>query len=158
MSEEKERAYPKNNVFEDVGDVIEAATRDGNIPIVHCIGGDALAGAGIAGKLERKYGLREQLAPIVAEGPPESHVGKALVTRHGEQTIISLVTKPRTRSTRPTYEALQACLISLRHLGIKKLYMPKIGCGMDRLEWFSVKAMLMDTFADTDAEIHIYSY
>lgn len=30
---------------------------------------------------------------------------------------------------------------------------PKIGCGLDKLEWSKVKAIIEEVFADTDIEI-----
>lgn len=34
-----------------------------------------------------------------------------------------------------------------------KLAMPRIGCGLDRLEWAKVKKIIKATFANTDVEI-----
>lgn len=34
-----------------------------------------------------------------------------------------------------------------------KLAMPRIGCGLDKLEWSKVKAIIEEVFADTDVEI-----
>ena len=39
--------------------------------------------------------------------------------------------------------------------GIKKIAMPLIGCGLDRLEWEDVKTIIINTFQDTDIEILI---
>ena len=40
-------------------------------------------------------------------------------------------------------------------LNIKLLAMPKIGCGLDRLQWDKVKFMIEETFVDLDVEIII---
>lgn len=37
--------------------------------------------------------------------------------------------------------------------GISKLAMPKIGCGLDKLNWEDVKQQIMRCFQDTDIEI-----
>ena len=38
---------------------------------------------------------------------------------------------------------------------IKKLVMPKIGCGLDKLQWNTVKENIIKIFNDTDIEILI---
>ena len=40
--------------------------------------------------------------------------------------------------------------------GIDKIAMPRIGCGLDRLEWFVVEDMIKEIFQDTSIEIVIY--
>ena len=39
---------------------------------------------------------------------------------------------------------------------INKLAMPKIGCGLDRLQWGEVSQMIKDVFQNMDIEIRIY--
>ena len=36
---------------------------------------------------------------------------------------------------------------------IRRVAMPVIGCGLDRLEWEKVSAVIQDVFAGTDVEI-----
>ena len=36
---------------------------------------------------------------------------------------------------------------------IKRLAMPKIGCGLDKLKWEDVSKIIKDVFSDTDIEI-----
>lgn len=47
----------------------------------------------------------------------------------------------------------EICLLN----GITKLAMPKIGCGLDRLQWNVVKQNIESIFADTDIEILVCS-
>ncbi len=37
--------------------------------------------------------------------------------------------------------------------GIKKIAMPMIGCGLDKLKWDDVSKIIKDVFKDTDVEI-----
>ena len=37
--------------------------------------------------------------------------------------------------------------------GVKKIAMPKIGCGLDRLGWVMVKHLIEQTFRDIEGEI-----
>ena len=64
-------------------------------------------------------------------------------------------------SHKPTYDTLQSSLDCLRDQcscrGIRQLCMPRIGCGLDRLEWDRVRQMIRDTFADCEMSITIYS-
>lgn len=39
--------------------------------------------------------------------------------------------------------------------GIKKIAMPLIGCGLDKLSWQKVKLIILQTFHDIDMEIII---
>ena len=43
------------------------------------------------------------------------------------------------------------------NLNITKLAMPKIGSGLDRLDWEKVKEIIQDVFDDSDIEILICS-
>lgn len=38
---------------------------------------------------------------------------------------------------------------------IKYLAMPKIGCGLDRLQWGKVREIIQDKFKDLDIEIEV---
>ena len=40
-----------------------------------------------------------------------------------------------------------------KNKNIKKLVMPKIGCGLDRLSWCKVEPMVQEIFKDLDIEI-----
>jgi hypothetical protein len=40
-------------------------------------------------------------------------------------------------------------------LGIKYLAMPKIGCGLDKLDWNRVSDMIREIFSDLDIEIMV---
>ena len=39
---------------------------------------------------------------------------------------------------------------------VKNIAMPKIGCGLDRLEWNNVRKLIIDTFSDTAITIDVY--
>ena len=40
-----------------------------------------------------------------------------------------------------------------KNKNIKKLVIPKIGCGLDRLSWDKVEPMVQEIFKDLDIEI-----
>ena len=69
------------------------------------------------------------------------------------------MTKPK-YFHKPSYHMLRSSLGSLRkqveELGIKELCMPKIGCGLDCLEWGRVKEMICEVFQDLELSVTIY--
>lgn len=76
----------------------------------------------------------------------------------------NLVTKKRYWQ-KPTYDSLKIALINAKLYSLMiadkgtkepkpvRLAMPRIGCGLDRLEWSKVKEIIEEVFADTDIEI-----
>ena len=73
--------------------------------------------------------------------------------------IFYLVTKQR-YFHKPTMKTLEASLISMRDLCIKnnvdQLAMPRIGCGLDKLQWLQVSELIQRVFKQVDIEITIY--
>ena len=124
--------------------------------LAHCISGDYALGAGIAKQFTEVYNMREKLHnqfPI-EEGERFANVGKALLI----DNVFNLITKAR-HFHKPTYDSLSDALFEMRvqieEKGIKKLAMPLIGCGLDRLDWDKVKENIQDMFDDLDIEILI---
>lgn len=70
--------------------------------------------------------------------------------------IYNLITKDRYWH-KPTYNTLNKALDDLvwycKQDNRKYLAMPKIGCGLDRLSWDRVKAMIENKFKDLDIKI-----
>ena len=70
--------------------------------------------------------------------------------------VLNLVTK-RNYWLKPTYETLQNSLNKLKNVviayDIHKIAMPQIGCGLDKLSWEVVSAMIRETFEDLNIEI-----
>ena len=74
-------------------------------------------------------------------------------------TSILQVTKVR-YFHKPTYDTLSSSLHALRDhcvsSGVRELCMPRIGCGLDKLKWDRVVAMIREVFADMDMVITVY--
>ena len=124
--------------------------------LVHCISADLAMGAGIA-KEFAKRGAKAQLQ----RDYQDIEVGDCLVSdTTGWRAELNLVTKEKYWQ-KPTYETMRMVLEDAKWLyeevlsyGITvKLAMPRIGCGLDRLQWNKVKAIIEEVFADTDVEI-----
>ena len=115
---------------------------------VHCISRDYACGAGIAKEFNKKYSLTNRLQTLPRE--------KCMIL----DNVMNLVTKSKYWQ-KPTYDSLREALEQLREIChnlymIKTLVMPKIGCGLDKLQWKNVKKMLKEVFADTDINIEVY--
>lgn len=122
--------------------------------LAHCISGDYALGAGIAVQFAEHYNMREKLHKRfpIADGVKFANVGKALLV----DNVFNLVTKARCFH-KPTYDTLYETLVDMReqceNLDIKKVAMPLIGCGLDRLNWEKVVDVIIDVFDDLDIEI-----
>lgn len=124
--------------------------------LAHCISGDYALGAGIAKQFVEIYNMRYKLHKNYPLPNDEkfANVGQALLI----DNVFNLVTKPRCYH-KPILEMLRNTLIDMRdqceYLDITKLAMPRIGCGLDCLDWDDVKELLFEVFEDSDIEILI---
>jgi len=124
--------------------------------IAHCISADFALGAGVAKQIEEVFGMRDMLRrrfdymDFQADGP---YCAPCL-------NVYNLVTKEKYWH-RPTLDTLREALLDMKVTanedGVKKIAMPRIGCGLDRLSWEDVKPMIQEIFADTDIEILVCS-
>lgn len=124
--------------------------------LVHCISADLVMGAGIAKEFARR-GVKAELQKEYQD----IEVGDCLVSDiTGWRAELNLVTKEKYWQ-KPTYETMRMALEDAKDLCEEtisygytmKLAMPRIGCGLDRLQWDKVKAIIEEVFADTDVEI-----
>lgn len=122
--------------------------------LVHCISGDYALGAGIAKNFDRIYNMRHKLYRDyeIPDGRKFANVGRALYV----DGVFNLVTKAR-YFLKPAMNDLQAALLDMKRQcdekGIKKLAMPRIGCGLDRLNWDDVKTLIEHVFEDSDMDV-----
>ena len=141
--------------------------------LAHCIASDFGMMGGIAKQFVDRMNMREKLRgwyasqgvlPVMSSKAnpqfpfvirPEL-VGKSVLI----DTTFNLITKLST-SHQPSYEDLSKSLLDMRSqiqkLNIKKLAMPRIGCGIDGLSWTAVYALIVLVFKDLDIEITIVS-
>ena len=130
----------KRNLF-DVGNEYHLA---------HCISSDCKMGAGIAVEFQKRYKLRNILLNKYNE---EERKHPTCIF---EKSVLNLITKEKYWH-KPTYQTLQTSLIVMRRIvvtdKIKYIAMPKLGCGLDRLQWGKVREIVYETFKDLDGEI-----
>ncbi|MEJ1287979.1 O-acyl-ADP-ribose deacylase 1 [Cricetulus griseus] len=90
----------------------------------------------------------------------EKKSGEVAVLKRDGRYIYYLITKKRA-SHKPTYENLRKSLEAMKsHClknGVTDLSMPRIGCGLDRLQWENVSVIIEEVFEATDIKITVYT-
>lgn len=121
--------------------------------LCHCISSDFALGAGIA-KAFAAMGVKMQLCENFTK--QWQGRGYCLMTETNGVTVGNLVTKER-YFHKPTLETLWQSLEDFHkkalEINLKKIAMPKIGCGLDKLAWEDVRAAIKEVFESTELEI-----
>lgn len=125
--------------------------------LAHCISADFVLGAGIAKQFDRVYHMKFKLNNRYGNTLIKERIGQAYLV----DNVFNLVTKEMYYK-KPTYEMLGNCLLNMKDKivqhDIHKMAMPKIGCGLDKLEWFAVEQIIKNVFADSDIEIVVNEF
>ena len=144
------------NLKEIKGDLFSYPYTSSDI-YVHCVSSDFAMGAGIAKIFSNKFPAfvtrKAEMVSDYAKRFSELRIYPVLIKN---TRIVNLVTKERYWH-KPTYGSLQVSLCSLavylsNHPDTKRILMPRIGCGLDRLEWDEVKKMIEETLHDFHGE------
>ncbi|MCI9243691.1 MAG: macro domain-containing protein [Lawsonibacter sp.] len=124
--------------------------------LAHCISADFAMGKGIAVEFNRRFDMKNKLK---AHYPDYLDQWQREKKRSGcilAGRVFNLITKER-YFQKPTYETLRGALECMKALcvqkGVRRAAMPVIGCGLDRLAWEQVSAVIQDVFSDTGIEI-----
>ncbi len=138
--------------FEERGDLF-AEEIISEYALCHCISADFALGAGLA-KAVAKMGVKKALL----DNYPREWRGRGycLITQTNGVVVGNLVTKER-YFHKPFLESLRQALEDFRgqalEMELKKIAMPKIGCGLDMLRWEDVCEVIKEVFRDTDNDI-----
>ncbi|XP_026816477.1 uncharacterized protein LOC113555981 isoform X2 [Rhopalosiphum maidis] len=85
-------------------------------------------------------------------------VGTVAYLQQNDRFIYYLITKERSNS-KPTYHTITAAITKLRDVivkhGVKKLAIPRIGCGLDKLDWSRVRGIIENLFQNTECAIKV---
>lgn len=144
-------------------------TMPNDYALAHCISADFKLGAGIAKEFDKRFNCRKRLFYIFRKSwiprwdkTQERYRGGCVPLGVGipitdePPFIFNLVTK-RNYWDKPTLETIKNALLWMREqcevYSIKKIAMPRIGCGLDRQKWSDVKQIIEDVFCDADIEI-----
>ena len=123
--------------------------------LAHCISADFGMGKGIVVEFNKRFNMKEILQSEYPNFVNDYHHykwgGMALI----EGRVINLITKERYWH-KPTYQTMREAL-NIARLRLpsdcKKIAMPIIGCGLDRLQWDKVSEIIKEVFKNTDIEI-----
>ncbi len=136
------------HMFEIRGDLFQKA--DAKSYMAHCISRDCKLGAGIAVDFDKKYNLRRRL-----KLHPEISSSKCILI----DRVFNLITKDL-YFEKPTYESMNLSAAELREQiisnNINLISMPRIGSGLDRLNWNLVRVILFEHIGDLDLVINVY--
>lgn len=151
IEEKERRLIVSKNVKEITGDLFEASEE---YALGHCVSQDFRMDRGIALEFRRKFGQIEELSK-----QKKSVTEVASIKAEG-RTIICLITKEYYWQ-KPTYENVFLTITNLKHFctseNITKVAMPRIACGLDKLQWSEVRTMIRYIFRNTQIQILIFS-
>lgn len=117
-------------------------TVDQNYALAHCVGNDFIMGAGIAVEFKKRFGHQTWLR-VSSKG-----IGTTLLLPSSvvNRNVFYLITKPYSKSSKPSYEDMEKSIIDMflqaSEKGISKIAMPKLGCGLDGKKWSTVKQII----------------
>jgi O-acetyl-ADP-ribose deacetylase (regulator of RNase III) len=153
MAEEegKMKRSPQFRLISVTGNLFTASVSHS---LAHCISKDCRLGRGIAKSFRDKFGRVDEIRG------QNIGVGGVAILNLGQRSVYNLITKER-YFDKPNHDSLGRALRAMRRdaleRNIKKIAMPRIGCGLDLLEWEQVRNLLVSVFKDTDIEITIYT-
>ena len=138
-------------IVEQFGDIFVQCPS--HIPLAHCVSLDFHMGKGIAKIFKHKFGNVPFLKSQIQE------VGQCASLNYKGRFIFYMATK-RCFFHKPTYvslaQSLQSLKANMKSLGLRHLAMPRIGTGLDNLQWIRVKAIITDIFSGSDITIHVF--
>ena len=127
-------------LVEEQGDLFDL---DDSWSLAHCVGADLIMGKGIAVEFKKKFGNVDWLLQQNGKVGQTILMNKSIANRN----VFYMITKPWSRSSKPTYDNIQKCIIDLfnqaKAAEIRKIGMPKIGCGLDGKDWDQVKKLII---------------
>ena len=125
--------------------------------LAHCVSRDMALGAGIAKQFRDNF--PKMNIDLNANKPKRFPV---VVRWEGENRVIyNLVTKER-YFNKPTRPSLEKTLIDLKQTMLdhneKRLAIPLIGAGLDKLSWGLTEKYIKELFSDTEIEVLVCEF
>ena len=124
--------------------------------LAHCISADFGMGKGIVVEFNKRFDMKRKLQtkyPDYLNQYTHKRIGGDCLL---EDRVFNLITKER-YFHKPTIITMRLALEKMKQIclenNIKKIAMPVIGCGLDRMNWNDVSEQIKDVFADMDVEI-----
>lgn len=129
---------------------------DERYSLAHCISLDCEMGKGIAVEFDKRFKGMKSFLKIRIDNHDTSYPITIPCFIDKKLRVFNLITK-KNYWNKPTYQTITECIGQMaeqceRH-NIKYLAIPKIGCGLDRLQWGKVKEIIHEKFKDLDIEV-----
>lgn len=154
------------NYREEVRDLFEVNSNlaAGEEPycLAHCISADFGMFGGVVVGFNERWDMKNKLVSKYTDLQEEfllegsQVIPIEVLDGSVNTTVYNLVTKQLV-SHLPNYQSVVKALIILKAQMQKdnksRLAIPKIGCGIDRLEWYVVSELIKAIFSDTDVDI-----
>lgn len=124
--------------------------------LAHCISADFDMDRGIVVEFNRRFDMKRKLQskyPNYLSQYTHKRIGGDCIL---EGKVFNLITKER-YFHKPTIITMRLALEKMKQIclenNIKKIAMPVIGCGLDRLNWNDVSEQIKSVFTDMHVEI-----
>ena len=122
--------------------------------IAHCISADFKLRAGLAKQIKEKF---PSYFPTKKDYKQQVLHAQYLVH---DKFVLLLRVKPR-YFHKPTYRSLRKTLLALRDqmnfYRIDKLGIPRLSCGLDKINWTEVQKRTHETFRDSNLELTVFT-
>ena len=130
---------------------------DKKYSLAHCISEDCAMGAGISVAFDKEFrGMKNYCKRVIKEN--NLRFPCVVPFSDNDRTIFNMITK-KVYYGKPTYITITKCIEDMAYMckefNIKYLGIPKIGCGLDRLQWGKVREIIQDKFKNLDIEIEV---
>lgn len=126
---------------------------EGKAWLAHCISSDFGMGKGIVVQFNERYNLKTYM---IKNYMRNNWMNKGYCIPVKEFKVFNLITKKK-YSDKPTYKTLKESLLHMKKYAvahdIKKIAMPTIASGLDKLDWYKVKDIVQEVFKDTKIKI-----
>lgn len=126
--------------------------------LAHCISADFGMGKGIVVEFNKRFDMKHILQSKYPDYVNQFHRQKIFFDCILEGRVFNLITKER-YFEKPTYETMTGALYEMKAIcwakNIRKIAMPIIGCGLDKLEWSKVSKIIQNVFSEDNIEILI---
>lgn len=125
---------------------------------VHSVSADFEMGSGIALRFKQNFDRQDELRAQKKQVGDVAVLTWPVAGASGPFTIFYLVTKEGYYH-KPTLANMESSLYALKweceRLGITRVAMPKIGCGLDRLKWVNVQQKIRSILTNMDVTVCI---
>jgi len=124
---------------------------DSSYSLAHCISQDYAMGKGIALTFQERF---PEMKKTIQQN--KTAIGQIALYEDGDRFILNIMTK-ESYWHKPSKNIFEFAVRSLKRVcevnGIKRLAMPRIGSGLDRLDWETNREVIQKIFSNTDIEI-----